>query len=131
MKKPEKEKLQFHNEGFASLSKEEYWMDVKRACYNQACDEWEKYHEEVLDKIERAPYRVVWDICDKFNLGAGGCPDSLIIEYIRKLQQQLNSLPSEEEIAEIAYRIDFQEDLKNIPRLAKAIHKRIKGGDNV
>ena len=28
-------------------------------------------------------YRVLWDICDEFNLGAGGCPDNLIREALR------------------------------------------------
>lgn len=88
MEKPTKKKLLDVNANL--LTENEYARHKERVtAHNKLWEAFNEYHEEVLDKIEREPYRVVWDICDKFKLGAGGCPDSLVIDYIKELQQQL------------------------------------------
>jgi len=39
---------------------------------------------------DRVKYNVLWELCENFNLGSGGCPDALISEYIKDLQAKVN-----------------------------------------
>ena len=33
--------------------------------------------------------RILWELCSDFKLGAGGCPDGLIRQYVKSLESRL------------------------------------------
>ena len=101
MKKPEK-KIFKEGTGFISLTDREHG-------YNQACDEWEKYHEERLALINKN-----------------------YIKAVKMLHKDTENLPSEEEIKNVftkySYRLKADGTAykdKTIKILTKALSKRI------
>ena len=146
VKKPEKKEL----EGWEGSAH----FDDKKIGYNQSCDEWEKYHEQEIEKLRLKCHncKELDDKCHQvveLQAKLDEAQDSykrseerhmLCVKEKRKLQAKLDALPTEigEDIKkEFSYNENFEnEKYKNATInvmskqrewIKQAIHKRIKG----
>lgn len=56
------------------------------------CPECHNETRRERDEAVRNQYAVVWRIVEKLSLGAGGCPDNLILEEVERLRAQVQVL---------------------------------------
>ena len=63
---------------------------------------------ELIAEVKNAdPYKHLWAVVDQLKLGGGGCPDSLILECVSELREQVVSLQREK--AELESKLEAQQ----------------------
>ena len=66
-------------------------IDVYTKAYDEAEAKVEKLKAE-NEKLEKDQYRPLWAVVEELKLGGGGCPDALILDYVRQLREALEGI---------------------------------------
>ena len=58
-------------------------------------EDYEAHGKAMFEKGQATGIRMLWELCSDFKLGAGGCPDGLIREYVTRLKERVQELEAQ------------------------------------